>query len=180
MFRGGCDAGRCGGRQADLAFHLGLDPAYAWTRCREVHQMQRVAFCNSCSACRGPDLPHCRRNLTLSGPATSRDWRRLRPAAAREAVVEAPHPPDTDLGLNRHSPSRHETALAGTVHDAATQQALHSSREWLPEQFEMEAGEVSAVHRAGLDSPADVFRCSGCSLPDCQVRGPTFRAVGST
>ena len=139
-----------------------------------------MATCSTCSACWGPDLPHCRGGLTLFGPSTSRDWRRLRPASRREAVVEAPDPPSADHGLSGTSTSQHQAALAAIVYNAATQQAVQSSREWLPEDFELEAGEVSAVHRAGLDSPADVFHCSGCSLPECQVRGPTCCTVGST
>ena len=180
MISGNCDAGRCDSRQAHLAYHLGLDPGYAWTRRSIVLRTRRRAIHSTCTACWGVDLPHNSEGHRLHQPGPNRHGRRIRPAAAREAVVEAPSPSAADHRLNGNSPSQHQAALAATVLHDATQQAVQSSRQWLPEAFELEAGEVSAVHRDGLDSLADVFRCSGCSLPECQVRPSTCRASGST
>lgn len=63
----------------------------------------------------------------------------------------------------------HEGTAAAAVAGPGGVPALSAGREWLPEEFELEAGEMSVVHREGLSNPADVFRCSGCSLPECQV-----------
>jgi len=40
-----------------------------------------------------------------------------------------------------------------------------------PETFTVEAGELSTVNHEASQRPEDVFRCSGCSLEDCQVYG---------
>lgn len=37
-----------------------------------------------------------------------------------------------------------------------------------PEDFQLPPGEVSRVDRVGKNSPADVFRCPGCTEPACQ------------
>lgn len=38
-----------------------------------------------------------------------------------------------------------------------------------PESFTLEAGELSGVNKEASQHPDDVFRCSGCSLKECQV-----------
>ncbi len=38
-----------------------------------------------------------------------------------------------------------------------------------PETFTVEAGELSGVNQEASQHPDDVFRCSGCSLEECQV-----------
>ena len=43
----------------------------------------------------------------------------------------------------------------------------------LPEDFKLLPGEVSTIDRVGKNLPADVFRCFGCSKPECQVGGGT-------
>lgn len=39
----------------------------------------------------------------------------------------------------------------------------------LPEDFTLPPGEVSFVDRVSEESPADVFRCPGCTRPECQT-----------
>ncbi|KAK9829226.1 hypothetical protein WJX72_004603 [[Myrmecia] bisecta] len=41
----------------------------------------------------------------------------------------------------------------------------------MPDEFVLEAGELSQIDRQGKGSARDVFRCSGCTLPECQ--GPS-------
>lgn len=41
-----------------------------------------------------------------------------------------------------------------------------------PESFTMEAGQLSPVEQGGACAAADVFRCSGCTLPECQASIP--------
>ena len=38
-----------------------------------------------------------------------------------------------------------------------------------PESFALDSGQLSVVHQEASQRPEDVFRCSGCSLKDCQV-----------
>ena len=38
-----------------------------------------------------------------------------------------------------------------------------------PESFTVEAGELSGINQEAGQHPDDVFRCSGCSLEECQV-----------
>ena len=38
-----------------------------------------------------------------------------------------------------------------------------------PETFTVEAGELSGVNQEASQHPDDIFRCSGCSLEECQV-----------
>ena len=86
-------------------------------------------------------------------------------AAANEAVAERPAVDGhAEAGGNGLAHSGNGSGVAVTS-DAAEPVA----REWLPEEFGLPPGELSSVHREGLGSPADVFRCSGCSLPECQV-----------
>jgi hypothetical protein len=40
-----------------------------------------------------------------------------------------------------------------------------------PEDFVLPPGELSAVDRSSPPSPADTFRCPGCTVPECQVGG---------
>ncbi len=172
MLGGTCNAHRCGGRHADLDYLLGADPADAWTRTRRraAPQMQRTTPLPACSA--GPGSEPSQRSGGLTVTAGRRGDRRcLQSSVTHEAVIEAPDPPVASHNNNGGSPSAHQAppAVAALV-DAVTQHAAQSSSEWLPEDFELGVGEVSTVHRAGLDSPADVFRCAGCSLPACQVR----------
>lgn len=39
-----------------------------------------------------------------------------------------------------------------------------------PEEFTVASGELSTVNQEASQRPEDVFRCSGCSLQECQVR----------
>ena len=160
------NAHRRGGGHVDLDYLFGRDPADAWTRRRAATRMERTQHCPTCSVPPAPQTCQPTGALTVTGSG-DRGGRRRR-SAVSEAVVDAPDPAVDDHGLNGNSPSVHLPAPA-TVVDAATQHAAQSSREWLPEDFELAVGEVSTVHRAGLDSPADVFRCAGCSVPECQV-----------
>jgi len=175
MLGGTCNAHCCGGRHAVLDYLFGADPADAWTasgqrtRRRAAPRRQRTIPPPACSA--GPDSKPSQPSGGLTVTAGQRgDRRHLRSSATHEAVVEAPHPPSVSHSNNGDSHSAHQAppAIAALV-DAVTQHAALSSSEWLPEDFELGVGEVSTVHRAGLDSPADVFRCAGCSLPACQV-----------
>lgn len=40
-----------------------------------------------------------------------------------------------------------------------------------PDSFTVAAGELSPVNQEASQRPQDVFRCSGCSLEECQVTG---------
>lgn len=47
-----------------------------------------------------------------------------------------------------------------------------------PESFTLNSGELSTVHREASQRPEDVFRCSGCSMQECQVhRSCTIHTV---
>lgn len=86
-------------------------------------------------------------------------------AALSEAVAEATAESPEATG---DVPHHNGTAQADEVLSSAVAAVLN--REWLPEEFELEAGAVSTVDREGLNNPDDIFRCSGCSLPECQVQ----------
>jgi hypothetical protein len=45
-----------------------------------------------------------------------------------------------------------------------------------PEDLRLESGVLSTVDRQGLKLPEDVFRCVGCTLPECQVHSPPREA----
>lgn len=42
-----------------------------------------------------------------------------------------------------------------------------------PESFTMEPGQLSPVEQGGACAAADVFRCSGCTMPECQASIPS-------
>lgn len=107
-----------------------------------------------------PEYSNCRQN----GRRVSRGFKdTARSAALSEAVAEAAAVfPEARSDVLHHDGSPAQAMDGG--------QPPAADREWLPEEFELEAGAMSTVHREGLNNPADVFRCSGCSLPECQVQ----------
>jgi hypothetical protein len=56
---------------------------------------------------------------------------------------------------------------------AGTSVSGHADAPVAPEDFQLAAGELSAIDRDSACSPADVFRCTACVEPACQVRACT-------
>lgn len=75
------------------------------------------------------------------------------------------------------APGREQEA-AQTHQSSLDQQSLASQPTKAPvcdpETFTVEAGELSGVNQEASQHPDDVFRCSGCSLEECQVNYINF------
>ena len=80
-------------------------------------------------------------------------------AAVREAAVDSASLNSLDTSDERLSPP--EIAVNGT------EEAVPC---YAPEDFTMPPGEPSSIDRTHPAESADVFRCVGCTEPDCQVR----------
>jgi hypothetical protein len=69
-------------------------------------------------------------------------------------------------------------AGAAGAPDRSTMSSLASLEElhpltFAPEDFELLPGQLSTVDRTSPLSPDDVFRCPGCTKPECQVSSVT-------
>ena len=67
---------------------------------------------------------------------------------------------EQEAAQKSHQPSLDEQSLASPPTKAPVCD---------PETFTVEAGELSGVNQEASQHPDDVFRCSGCSLEECQV-----------
>lgn len=102
--------------------------------------------------------------------ASSSGRRRSPPRPASPAPIGSAQPAAASPTAAAAAAPAAETAQVVTSSSGST---LSSYEEltFLPEDFELPAGVLSGVDRDSALSPDDVFRCPGCTKPDCMVRG---------
>ena len=93
----------------------------------------------------------------------------LSPRAREEAAVgldrlQNGNSVHTDRGSNG-------AAVPQASPGGGTTPAVHAEAAVAPEDFQLAAGELSTIDRGTACAPGDVFRCTACTRPECQVRG---------
>jgi hypothetical protein len=103
-----------------------------------------------------------------SGSARGRSPQR--PAAAspqvQEAAAAAAH-----LAPEQHADGSEAGRPASPPASLSTSMGSYDELTFAPEDFELPPGVLSEVDRGSPPSPDDVFRCPGCTRPECMVRG---------
>ena len=69
----------------------------------------------------------------------------------------------------QEAPSSPDAAAAPSAVSATSLASIEDELTVAPEDFELAPGELSFVDRTSPESPDDVFRCVGCTRPECQV-----------
>lgn len=69
-----------------------------------------------------------------------------------------------------------EAAKEPLLVDASSCSVVEKEERWLPEDYQLAQGEVSAIQRDAPTLPEDVFRCVGCTKAECQ--GPQVTRRG--
>ena len=182
------------------SFHDGPSPAAALRRSEITYrQLQRhrgftsAASDRGCSAARAnyetaqsrkepaaPQLHFCRTLHSDSITATRGVALRAAVDAASTAAADlSPGTQEAGLGLDRphngngmhkQRGSNGAAVLQGNP-GGSTTPAVHAEAAVAPEDFQLIAGELSMIDRGSACSLADVFRCTACTRPECQVRG---------
>ena len=110
-----------------------------------------------------------------SSSSNSRHGLNGRNAAAQEVVEQRKQETNGIEMMARNHPSQNGSSAAarGLSHDR-TNGSTSMPIICAPEEFQLEPGMVSPVSPS-LQSPLDVFRCSGCTRTECQVCSETFK-----
>jgi len=118
-----------------------------------------MAAASPCAA--GPWRAPCRGRLRILGPRAERGACGVARATTvgREGAVS---------GNGKTPAPAAEAAKEPLLVDASSCSVVEKEERWLPEDYQLAQGEVSAIQRDAPTLPEDVFRCVGCTKAECQ------------
>ena len=139
--------------------------------------------CNACTASIGALSSHkqCsshrRHCATLARAASSPEIAPSLADASSTAARESSGQSDTNGAGNGEA-----SIGKGSLQHAEVLESSSASGQLVraPEDLTLEPGSLSSIDRGGSCHPADVFRCTGCTEPACQVRATCHQLLKTT
>lgn len=131
-------------------------------------------YCSACKASRGPlsaysrsEKRRTRQYCAPSAPSFSDAASEVADVSFAAEHGNGRHPP---LGSNGAGRATSSSGNGASSHAESVEgNRAHSELVRAPEDLLLEPGELSTISRSSEQHPADVFRCTGCSEPACQV-----------
>jgi hypothetical protein len=105
-----------------------------------------------------------------SSVPTGRSQSPARPSAAAAAASPAAAQPAAAAAADAAATVVAPPAPSGPGGSSGTSLSSYEELTFLPDDFTLPAGQLSAVDRASPELAEDVFRCPGCTNEACMVR----------